>query len=203
MGIQMLSKKEVSGIILAGGKSRRFGTNKALYEYQNKKLVEYAIAVLAPLCGNILISTSLEQDFSFTGLQTVNDRYPDSGPVAGIHACLQKSSTDHNLVIGCDLPFLKEDLLKYILQKSTAYQVVIPMQHYFKETMVGYYHKSCMQVLEQALRFKQYKILDAINPLATLFLEVSHQPFYSEHLFTNINYHHDLPSNKNPESDSV
>ncbi len=182
----------VTGIILAGGKSSRFGSNKALFEYQGKKLVEYSIATLQPICGQILLSTNEPEKYAFTGLPTVPDLFPGCGPVAGIHAGLEQSKSEHHLVIGCDLPWLDTRLFDFILGCSPGYQVVMPMHKGFKETMASYYHKSCVETLERALQGKQYKIFDAIAPLKTFYPEIDKQDFYSEKLFANVNYREDI-----------
>ena len=188
---------EVTGIVLAGGKSSRFGTNKALHPYKGKRLVEYAIGTLAPLCGRVLLSAGNGEDFAFTCLETVKDVYADCGPLGGIHACLNASATAHNLVVGCDLPRLDTRLLAFLLQQSPGWQVVIPAHQGFRETMVGYYHRNCLSDLELALLRGEYRILDAIRPLNVLFPEVSGQDFYAEKLFANINHPRDLPAGEN------
>ncbi len=182
----------VTGIILAGGKSSRFGSNKALFEYQGKKLVEYSIQTLKPLCEKILISTNQPEKFAFTGLQTVRDTYPDCGPIGGIHACLQQSESEHHLITGCDLPWLDTRLFAHILQCSPGFQVVIPSHKGLKETMTCYYNKTSTETLEKALQEKQYKILDAIASLKILYPVVDELDFYTEKLFANINYREDI-----------
>lgn len=85
-----VSPHKVTGIILAGGESRRFGSDKALFEYNGKKLIEYAIASLRPVCGQILLSTHHTHKYAFTGLTCVADlfpaaaRWPVSMPASGI-----------------------------------------------------------------------------------------------------------------------
>ncbi|MFN2396535.1 MAG: molybdenum cofactor guanylyltransferase [Bacteroidales bacterium] len=182
----------ITGIILAGGKSSRFGSNKALFEYRGKTLVEHSIEILTPLCKSLLLSTNQPEKFAFTGLQTIPDIYPDCGPVGGIHACLLQSNTEHNLVIGCDLPWLETSLFQFLLQKSPGYQVVMPSHNGFRETMASYYHKSCTKTLEKALQEKRYKIFDAIASLKTCYPGIENEVFYSEKLFSNINYRGDI-----------
>jgi molybdenum cofactor guanylyltransferase len=182
----------ITGIILAGGKSSRFGSDKALFEFHGKRLVEYSIEILTPLCKSLLLSTNQPEKFAFTGLQTVKDIYPDCGPVGGIHSCLLQSDTEHNLVIGCDLPWLETSLFHFLLQNSFGYQVVMPTHNGFRETMASYFHKSCNVTLEQALKDKRYKIFDAIKPLRTYYPDISNEVFYSEKLFSNINYRGDI-----------
>ena len=190
--LTIIPKSQVTGIILAGGKSTRFGSDKALFEYKGKKLVEYSIETIKTLSDTILLSTNSPEKFDFTGLQTVTDIYPVCGPVAGIHACLQQSKTEHNLIIGCDLPWLDPRLFRLLLEKNPGFQVVIPSHNGHYETMASYYHKSCAGHLEQALQNKQYKVLDAIASLKTLYAEIQNEEFYSERLFSNINYLRDI-----------
>ena len=192
MGKDRFSVTDVTGIILAGGKSSRFGSDKALFEFNGKKLVEYSIEKLSPICNRLLLSTNQPEKYAFTGLKTVTDIYPDCGPVGGIHACLLHSGTEHNLVIGCDLPWLETSIFQFLLQKSFGYQVVMPSHKGFRETMASYFHKSCADTLEQALMEKRYKIFDAIASLKTFNPDIVNESFYSEKLFSNINYRGDI-----------
>ncbi|TVQ83597.1 MAG: molybdenum cofactor guanylyltransferase [Bacteroidetes bacterium] len=192
----LISKPQVTGIILAGGKSSRFGSDKALFEYQGKKLVEYSIEALKPLCNELLISTNQPEKYDFTRFKTVTDMYSNSGPVGGIHACLKASSNEHNLVIGCDMPFLKHGLFLHLLKKAAKHQVVIPMHNGFSEPLAAFYSKSCYEVLEESLKKNKHKILDAIQGLQVLYLEISQEYFYDETLFFNVNFRSDLDNKK-------
>jgi molybdopterin-guanine dinucleotide biosynthesis protein A len=184
--------EHVTGIILAGGKSSRFGTDKALYPYNEKRMVEYAIEILRPICSEILLSTNNPGDFLFTGLKPIADIFTGCGPLGGIHACLLQSKNEHNVLIGCDLPELQTDLFRTLLNYKSGYQVVIPEHHGFKETMASYFHKSAVPILENALKRNQFKLTDAIAPLQTLFLDVEKMPFYSDKLFINLNTKEDI-----------
>jgi molybdenum cofactor guanylyltransferase len=187
-----ITSPQVTGIILAGGKSSRFGSDKAIFEYRGKRLIEYSIEIIQPFCNHILLSSNQPEKFTFTGLPKIIDVYPDCGPIGGIHACLLRSDTEHNLVIGCDLPWLDQRLFNFLLQKSPGYQVVMPSHEGFIETMASYYHQSCTPALEKALLEKRYKIFDAIDSLKTYFPKVDKESFYSEKIFANINYREDV-----------
>jgi molybdenum cofactor guanylyltransferase len=182
----------VTGIILAGGKSNRFGTDKALYPYHGKRMVEYAIEILRPICSEILLSTNKPGDFIFTGLKPVADIYTGCGPLGGIHACLLQSQNEHNVVIGCDLPELQTDLFRKLLNHKTGFQVVIPVHNGLKETMAAYFHKRAIVILEEALKNNQFKLTDAIALLQTHFLNIEKMPFYSDILFSNVNTKEDI-----------
>jgi molybdenum cofactor guanylyltransferase len=189
------SKPKVTGIILAGGKSSRFGSDKALYEYRGKKLIGYTIEALKPVTREILISTNKPADYEFTGLKTVQDAFPGQGPLAGIYSGLVNSANEKTLVVGCDMPFLKPALFEYLLSQSERYQVVYPAHKGFTESMVGFYNKSTIPAIESALKLGNNKILNAVESLEVLFINVDDQEFYEVDLFRNINSQKDLDFN--------
>ncbi|MCF8360383.1 MAG: molybdenum cofactor guanylyltransferase [Prolixibacteraceae bacterium] len=182
-----MENKEVTGIILAGGKSSRFGTDKALYLYKGKRMIDYVLEVISPVCDNILISTNKPDNFYYTGQKTVRDIFLNCGPLGGIHACLLKSENEHNIIVGCDMPALHSGLFRALLNNADGYDVVMPVHDGIHETMASYFNKESLPVIEEALRKKQHKVTDAIVPLHTFFMNVEKMPFFSDTLFTNIN----------------
>jgi molybdenum cofactor guanylyltransferase len=188
----------VTGIILSGGKSSRFGVDKALYLYHEKRMVDYALEVVQPFCDELIVSTNKRGHSLFAGIRNVPDIYSDCGPLGGIHAGLLQSENEHNLIVGCDLPCLHPDLFRALINHKQGYQVVIPMHQEFKEPMASYFHKSTLPVIEDALKQKNVRILDVIPLLHTRFLNVEKMPFYSSKLFTNINSLRDIDEPKLP-----
>lgn len=187
-----MRSEPITGIILAGGNSSRFGTDKTQYFLNGKRLTNYAIEVLLPICDEIIISTNKPEDFKDDGFQTVIDKFINCGPLGGIFSSLVKSKTEHNLVIGCDMPNLCTDLFRKILINKNGFDVVMPVHHGHIETMASYFNKTALYTLEDAILSKKYKITDAISGLNTNFLEVSIYKFYNKDLFKNINYKEDI-----------
>lgn len=182
----------ITGIILAGGNSSRFGTDKTQYLLNGKSLINYSIEVLQPICDEIIISTNKPDDFKNKGFLTVMDKFVNCGPLGGIFSSLVKSKTEHNLIIGCDMPNLCTDLFRKILVNKNGYDIVIPVHNGNTETMASYFNKSVLITLEDAILSKKYKITEAISGLNTYFLDVSIFEFYNNDLFKNINYKGDI-----------
>jgi molybdopterin-guanine dinucleotide biosynthesis protein A len=184
---------EVTGIILAGGKSARMGTDKGLQELCGKPLISYTIQVLSELCSTILISTSSDVYRSF-GYQTVADEIPGIGPMGGIYSALKQSKTRKNLVLSCDLPFVSVELLSYILNNSQGYQVAVPWegdQHY--EPLCGFYNLSILDQMNIYIQNNNYKLPDLFETITINRLIINNKlDFYSEDLFLNVNSNHDL-----------
>ncbi len=189
---------KVTGIILAGGKSSRMGTDKGLLELCGMPLISYAIRVLSGICSSIMISSSSEAYNSF-GYEVVADEYEGIGPMGGIYSALQKSKTDQNLVLSCDLPFVPPMLLKYILENCSGYDVAVPWQgnqHY--EPLCGFYHLSVRDKMSDFILHNNYKLPDLFYEIKINKLIINEErDFYSKNIFLNVNSKHDLATAEN------
>jgi len=189
----------ISGVILAGGKSSRFGQDKGLFRYRGNLLIEYAIEALTPTCNELLISTNQPGHYSFTGLRTIEDIYPDCGPIGGIHSGLTHASGNLVIFAGCDMPHLGPDIFKFLIGTMKGFDAVVPLNKGFRETLVVAMRKSCLKSVEDTIGLGKYKLLDMLQELNTGFYEVTTQPFYREGLFHNINTLQDAESGPNTQ----
>lgn len=184
---------EVTGIILAGGKSSRMGTDKGLQQLCGKPLIGYAIEVLSGICSTILISSSSDAYHSL-GYKVVADEFPGIGPMGGIYSALRQSKTENNLVLSCDLPFVSNELLTYILEKSKGYQVAVPYEgnrHY--EPLCGFYHLSVLDILSNYIKKGNYKLPDLFDEISINKLVINNElGFYDKDFFMNVNTQNDL-----------
>lgn len=189
---------EVTGIILAGGKGSRMGTEKGFQELCGKPLVQYAIDALSGLCSSIIISSSSEAYHSL-GYKVVADVFPGIGPMGGIYSALKQSKTEKNLVLSCDLPFVTTGLMSYILQNSNGYKVAIPWmggQHY--EPLCGFYHLSILDQISNYIMNSNYKLPDLFEEISINKLAINKDSeIFKEHLFFNVNSKQDVATAEN------
>jgi molybdopterin-guanine dinucleotide biosynthesis protein A len=94
----------VSGYVLAGGRSSRMGTDKALLRLAGKPLIEHAVAKLRRVCADVDILSSNPALAAYAPL--VPDLHPDCGPISGIEAALIHSRHDWSLILPVDMPFM-------------------------------------------------------------------------------------------------
>jgi molybdopterin-guanine dinucleotide biosynthesis protein A len=111
--------------ILAGGKSRRFGANKALFRIEGQTVIERVIAAI-PQFAPVFVVTNSPAEYAFLSLPTVPDKFPGAGPLAGIHAGLLHSPVDWNFFLACDLPLLRPSIIAEICSAPRAAQVILP-----------------------------------------------------------------------------
>jgi len=184
---------KITGIILAGGKSSRFGGDKAFTTFKGKPLICYGLEVLGKVCSDIIISSNNDQ-YDHLGYTVVQDEIKGIGPMGGICASLKYSSTPNNLVISCDTPFINQKLINYIVKNIANNQLVVPKtEDEFIEPLCAYYHRDLWIVMEELIHQGNYKLNNLVKLVPTLKLSISKDlEFYHSKLFYNINYPDDL-----------
>lgn len=122
----ILSMQKVSAIILAGGASRRMGTDKAWLELDGVPLIARVLARVRELADDVLIAANDAARFNALRVRVVPDAFPNAGPLAGICAGLQAAAHDVAVVVACDMPFVSPALLAYMCSFAPEYDIVLP-----------------------------------------------------------------------------
>ncbi len=182
----------VTGVVLAGGRSSRFGQDKGLYPYRGKPLVLHAADIIRPLCDECFIISNEPDKYSDFGLPVMPDLRPGCGPLAGIHSGLAYASQDTVIFIACDTPHIPSKTFAFLLQHLEDHDAIMPSHGKFIETLCAVYHKKSLPAIDQALEKRQYKILDAHAGMHVRYMPVEQEDFYTPHIFHNINYPQDL-----------
>ncbi|ULO07878.1 molybdenum cofactor guanylyltransferase [Paenibacillus sp. 19GGS1-52] len=168
---------EITGIILAGGHSRRMGTDKALLELGGIPLVALTAARLSQVADTVVIACGEEErkDYQFLRLPMVIDRYPDLGPLAGLHATLRISHTEWSAAVACDLPFAGVELLNFmkeIASTESSIQAVVPVNAAGKaQPLLAFYHRSVLPSLEESLMQKRLRVMEWLDNLAVRYVQ--------------------------------
>lgn len=191
----MKHSNKPSLIILAGGQSKRFGSNKALFEVNGKKIIEFIIDEISPICKEVIISSNSD-DFRFTKLRIIKDQYKNIGPIAGIYSGLIASKTEQNIMVSCDTPLISRRLCEYLLEVSeeSSVSVTVPTYKTQIEPLIGVYNKTVSKELLKAIDLHQYAPIDIIQQIPDVkYVEINTSlPFYHPSLFQNLNRQDDI-----------
>lgn len=187
------SVQKITGILLAGGMSRRMGREKGSMVIGKRMMYEYPLSVLESVCDEILIS-SCQPLPSQHNHPTVCDKVKGIGPMGGIHTCLEHSSTDLNIVLSYDMPLVNEGLLQYLVARNQGWDIVVPaIRPNHLEPLCALYRKSTSNILEDLIKEKRYAVHQALSRATSLILNIQEDmPFYHPDLFLNINSMEDL-----------
>ncbi|MFG6687328.1 molybdenum cofactor guanylyltransferase [Mariniflexile sp. HNIBRBA6329] len=159
----MMDKKHITGIILSGGKSSRMGNDKGFLLYDGKPFVQHSIEVLMPLVSRIMIVSNSE-DYDIFGLERIEDVIENAGPLAGIYSGLKQSSTAYNLVLSCDIPLIKTDILKKLIEAIDDEAEVIQIESQHRNMpLIALYKKTCEHIFLDLLNAGERRLQFAVN----------------------------------------
>jgi molybdenum cofactor guanylyltransferase len=185
--LRMGARTQISGFVLAGGRSSRLGRDKALLpwppnaaiEGNSQTLLGHAIARLQRVCDTVSICAN--RDDLPTAEIVIADARPDSGPLGGIVAALEHSTTDWNLLLAVDLPFLPAEVLQALAARVSAQEepmgasgpaslpplfCVLPYVDGLPQPLCGLYHRALARGLRRALEAGKFKVMAALQEAA-------------------------------------
>ena len=142
---------DITGFILAGGKSKRMGTNKSLLKVGDITLIERVVNLMKDLFREVILITNQSEEYSFLKLQTFEDIYKDTGPLAGIHSALINTTTHKNFIISCDMPLMTADVIEYLVEYRTDKLITIAKADNFIQQLCGIYIKSLIPYIENII----------------------------------------------------
>jgi molybdopterin-guanine dinucleotide biosynthesis protein A len=189
------SPTDVTVFILAGGKSTRMGTDKAFVILDGRTLLARALDLARSVTSDVRIVGDAAKFAPFAPV--VEDVFPGCGPLGGIHAALRTSSSDLNVILAVDVPFVPQALLQYLIRRarsSAAATVTITETAGRLQPLCAVYRRGFANAAEQALRTGRYKI-DAVFESAHTQVIVENEleaAGFSLKLFRNLNSREEL-----------
>ena len=172
--------------ILAGGRSKRMGSDKALLTIEGIPLLQRVINAAHLLAdARIIISNSPATHSSFLW-PLFPDRFPDAGPLGGLATALHHATTSHLLLLACDMPNLRQPLLQYLVdQPRASHGVIIPEDEKGLQPLCAVYSRSVLPLAEGAIEQGRLSIRTFIGKINACILDKekwaahsgSHDPF--------------------------
>jgi len=183
----------MTGIVLIGGKSQRFGSDKVVSPVGEKLLVEHVIDVIAPLFDEILLVGHPREPL--LGHKIVEDLIPGSGPIGGIFTALTHARSPQCFVFAADMPNLNQAFISHMITLVEEYDIVVPVWSKGREPLHAIYHHRLTGTIEHLLRRGERKIYPLIKEANTRMLDEETIRTFGrpEEIFSNINTQHDLP----------
>lgn len=184
----MDTKKQITGIILAGGKSSRMGSDKGFVMYKNKAFIQHIIEAIQPLVNDIII-VSNNPDYDIFKLKRVQDLIENAGPLAGVYTGLHYTSTENNLLVSCDVPLINTETLKKLTEQINDDHDVIQLESMGKTMpLIAMYKKRSKDICFTLLQDGERRLRKALKSMSVKTITLTkEQEIYT----TNIN----TPSN--------
>lgn len=168
---------KIAGIVLAGGASRRMGTDKAGLRLGNSRVLDIIAGELCSITSQVYIATgSVNRGEGLAPKYVeVKDIYTGSGPLAGLHAGLLRGEADLYVVASCDIPLIRADLLSAMVQEMEVeskprVQALVPQINGQIHPLAAVYHYSIINVLETQLREDKRRVMDMLSKISVRYV---------------------------------
>ena len=192
----MTANANVRGFVLAGGASRRFGSDKALIEFDGEPLIARLCRVLQIATGAPVRVIGDAKKYEGIGVECVADRWPGEGPLGGIITALDTNaalnqSDSWSLIIGCDMPFLTVEWLEYLSSRASVSKakVVVPESNYGLEPLCACWRASAVPTLMSTFESGVRRVTEAMKQLPMEVLDAADWKRFDnfDRLFWNMN----------------
>ena len=181
----------VTGVLLAGGKSRRMGEDKRFLSVGERTLFDRSLAVLRSLFETVFVVIAQDSPALQSEVPVLRDLIPDCGSLGGLYTGLKQAITPYVFVVACDMPFLNPAAVRYVVEAKGDHDVVMAKLETGLHPMHALYHRRCLPVMEDLMKTRDLKIqrlanhpalrvqlitqaeLEAIDPLGRSFYNVN------------------------------
>jgi molybdopterin-guanine dinucleotide biosynthesis protein A len=192
-------KRDITGIILAGGKNSRMGINKAFLEIDGTRLIDNILAVYQKIFSEIIIVTNDPLSYTeFSETLIVTDIYKEKGALGGIYTGLFYATYDYSFVTACDMPFLNEDFIIYLTGQAGKHDIIVPELPEGFQPLHAIYSRNCLSHIKKLLIADKLKIAGFYKEVRLLSIpEEKIKPFNKDgRLFLNVNTPEDLKAHQ-------
>lgn len=177
---------KISTGILAGGKSSRMGTNKALLQFNNRRFIDRIADEMSGF-SETLISVAQKGEYEDMGLPIVYDEHKDIGPIEGIYQIVRNASEEYVFICAADMPFMKRELIEYMTEFiSSDYDCFVLMDEDHVHPLCAIYSKAVLPVIEELIGEGKYRLINILNKVRTKYIRLEYTSFEKK-LVRNIN----------------
>ena len=150
--------RNVTGVILAGGKSSRYGHNKALVEFEGMRLIDRTATIMRAIFDHVILVTNTPHEYAYLGLPMFRDLIPGLGPLGGVYTGLEMTTNETGFFVACDMPFLNPGLILHMVELRGSYDAVVPRIGRLLEPLHALYSRSCLPAIKDLIRCREYQI---------------------------------------------
>jgi molybdopterin-guanine dinucleotide biosynthesis protein A len=161
----MSAVPDLTGIVLAGGDSRRMGTNKAFVEIEGAPMIERVLRALTAACADTLIVTKDPVAYAHLGVRVVIDDRPIQTPLVGLCTGLRAAQNPWVFVAACDLPFLSSEAVRLLARLAGGYAAAVPHVEGRWHPLHAAYATAALPALERTLASGVRRMITALEAI--------------------------------------
>ena len=185
--------KEIGCAILAGGRSSRFGQDKATIRINGKTLIGHIYDVVSRIFESVAVVSSRHRELKDVPVPIIKDVLPCPGAMTSIITALLYSGMEHTFVVACDMPLVSAEILTYMTADFAGEDILIPKTQWGYEPLHAIYSKACLAPMFRLVQAGRFKITDVFPFVSVKELDEEGRFYRNGKLvFTNVNTMTDL-----------
>ena len=149
---------DVTGVLLAGGKSRRMGEDKRFLSVGEETLYERSLAVLRSVFQTVFVVIAQDSPALQSNVPVFRDLIAGCGSLGGLYTGLKQADTPYVFAVACDMPFLDPAMVRYFTEMKDKADVVMAELQNGLQPMHALYHQRCLPVMEKLVQARELKI---------------------------------------------
>jgi molybdopterin-guanine dinucleotide biosynthesis protein A len=163
--------KDVTGVVLAGGQSSRYGKNKALVKVKGVPLIEKALYAMASIFDHVVMITNKPDEFAYLQVPMFQDIIQGLGPIGGVYTGLKVIPDQAGFFVACDMPFLNPYLIRHMVAIRDDFDVVVPKISGWIEALHGLYTKRCGGSIERLIQSGTFQVFRFFSEVSVRFVD--------------------------------
>ena len=145
--------------ILAGGKSRRMGQNKALMNLDGMPVLQWELNAVTDATDDLFLVANFPEPYKSFNIAVKPDLTPGKAALGGIYSALAYAKYNWVLLLACDMPLLNPAIIAFLARQRQQTDVVIPLVGKHPETLHAFYHKRCLPPIQKRIAANRLKVV--------------------------------------------
>lgn len=159
------------GIVLAGGENRRLPFNKCLQDINGKPIVSNTIDIFGKIFYETVISTNQPELYFRYGTPLIGDLLYERGPMTGIFSAMVGIEADRFFICACDMPFIKENLIRFMVSLDRQEDVVAPLFGGRPQPLFAIYKRRLIKRLYAKIIGRKKGMIRFLSEIDTYYLD--------------------------------
>ncbi|MGQ0570594.1 MAG: molybdenum cofactor guanylyltransferase [Armatimonadota bacterium] len=156
---------DLTGIVLAGGQSRRMGTNKAFVNVDGVPMIERVLRALDAGCAEILIVAKDPAGYAHLGPRVIADESSEQTPLVGVCSGLRVATTPWAFVAACDLPYLSPEAVRLLARLALGYDAAVPRIRALWHPLHAVYARAALPLIDARRAAGERRMTVALDAL--------------------------------------
>lgn len=159
-------KRPITGIVVAGGKSTRMGSDKASLPWDTTDILHTELTKLASICDDLIVVSNIPRNIQFPGVRVVPDNHRDCGPLGGMEAGLTAARHELCFIIACDMPFLDIASAAYIVEAAADADAAVPRIDGCWHPLYAAYRRTCLPIVRNLLLSRRLRLSELLESIS-------------------------------------